>query len=233
MANTARTFTASLKPAWNYEKMVEFCNKMKGVAVVFVINHDKDADTETGEIKEIHTHILLEYETPRKITTVANLLEVESNFIVLVKSPKSMLKYLTHQDDPEKAQYEASEVVTNSQVSYNEMILGQSLSDKEIARYITEGRGIDLLGVVSASKLRTIQAFLSFDTSGRIYSELRSVNEKLDHLNAFVDKVEVIVSDLATGTKKTIAQLVIGLDKIGSEIEKVRKNARPVAKLHS
>lgn len=223
MGNTSRTFTASLKPAWSRSKIDEFCLKLTGVATVFCINHDRDFNEETGELKETHTHILLDYETPRKITTVANLLEVEPNFIELVKSKKAMMKYLIHQDEPEKAQYQVAEVITNSTVPYDELILGQSLSDREIANHIRNGRGVELLGVVSATKLRTIQAFLQFDRSGIIQAELKAVNEKLERLTRFVDTVEYITRGLIENINVQTEQLVSGILKIADEIEKVRK----------
>lgn len=232
MSLTGRTFTASLKPAWSAEQMVEFCNKLKGVATAFAINHDSDTD-EDGAIKEVHTHVLLDYETPRKLTTVANLLGVEPNFVETVKSTKAMLKYLTHQDDPEKHQYASADVVTNSEISYDELILGQSLSDREIARLLLDGRGIELLGVVSASKLRTIQAFLQFDRSGAIQSQLVMVNRKLERLEAFVDNVERITTEMVNGVNKSVPQLVGALLKIGQEIEMVRVSAVQQSKMHA
>ena len=81
---SGRVFGASLKPAWNKEEIQEFLSKTKGDIIVFIINHDKDLNSE-GEQVEEHTHIYLEYSTPRKITTVANLLKVESNFIEIVR----------------------------------------------------------------------------------------------------------------------------------------------------
>ena len=176
---TSRTFTASLKPAWQQEKIEQFMLNMQGTATVFIINHDKDT-TELGEIVEAHTHVYLDYPTPRKITTISNLLEVEPNFVEIVKNKKGFLRYLTHKDEEDKYKYNDDEVYTNSSVSYTATLLGNQLSDKEIAEYIIQGRGIELLGVVSSSKLRTIQGFLHFDNSNMQLKEIRAVNAKLD-----------------------------------------------------
>lgn len=176
-----RTFTASLKPAWTKDQIEKFLVDMEGVATVFIINHDKDTN-ELGEPVEAHTHIYLDYPTPRKITTIANLLKVETNFIELVKNKKSFLRYLTHKDEEDKYKYDDSEVYTNSPVSYTATLLGNQLSDKEIAEYLMEGRGIELLGVVSSSKLRTIQSFLHYDMSDIQLKEIRQLNAKIDGL---------------------------------------------------
>jgi hypothetical protein len=221
MTPTGRTFTASLKPAWTAEKMAVFCKQMLGVATVYVINHDSDTD-EDGNAKEVHTHVMVDYDSPRKISTVANLLEVEPNFIELVKNTKAMLKYLTHQDEPEKHQYSPEEVVTNSPVAYLQRIVGQNMGDKEIARYLMDGRGTELLDVVPASKLRTIQAFMQFDRSGAILSQLEMANAKLERLERFVDNVERITTEIMTVAAPSLAQSLGGLLKIGTELELLR-----------
>lgn len=212
---SGRVFGASLKPAWSKEKISEFLDKTKGDITVFAINHDKD-DT------EVHTHFYLEYSTPRKISTVANLLEVESNFIELVKNKKGYLRYLTHKDETDKHLYDDDEVYTNSEVSYSTLVLGNSLTDKEIAQYIVEGRGIELLGVVSSSKLRTIQSFLHFDNSNMQLQAIRQLNEKMDAMSSAFNKIEQIAVSLASGVNLTIADLSDGMKLIASEIAKTR-----------
>jgi hypothetical protein len=221
MTITARTFTASLKPAWTAEQMAAFCRKLQGVATVYVINHDSDLN-EDGSTKEVHTHVLLEYETPRKISTVANLLEVEPNFIEAVKSTKAMLRYLTHQGEPEKHQYSPDEVVTNSSVSYADRIIGHGMSDKQIAQYLVDGRGQELLDVVPIQRIRAIQAFLQYDRSGVIVSQLTIVNRKLERLETFVDNVERITNEIMTVAAPSLAQSIGGLLKIGTELELLR-----------
>lgn len=186
---TSRTFTASLKPAWTQEKIEQFLLLMQGSATVFIINHDKDSN-ENGEVIEKHTHVYIDYPTPRKITTVANLLEVEPNFIELVKNKKGFLRYLTHKDEKDKYKYNDDEVYTNGSVSYAQTLLGNQLSDREIAEYISQGRGIELMGIVSSSKLRTIQAFLHYDNSNMQLKEIRTLNAKIDAVGKTLKQFE-------------------------------------------
>ena len=194
MSNTGRVFTASLKPSWSEDKIKEFAQKQIGSAEVWAINHNKDTN-EKGEIIETHTHVMLAYPNPRKISTIANLLECPDNFIELVKSKPAMLRYLTHIDDPDKFRYDVQEVFTNSSVSYAEQVQGNQLSDKEIANMLIQGKGFELLGVVSASKLRTIQSFLAFDQSGKMFKEMREMNEKLDNMTQAVMSIKAIAED--------------------------------------
>lgn len=190
---SGRVFGASLKPAWSVEQINEFLIKTKGDIIVFVINHDKD------EV-EAHTHIYLEYSTPRKISTVANLLEVEGNFIEVIRNKKGYLRYLTHMDEIDKHEYNDSEVLTNSEIGYTTLIMGNSLSDKEIADYIMQGRGFELLGVVSSSKLRTIQGFLHFDNSNaqqEVSRQLKAENDVIKSQNNAILENLTLIEEIA------------------------------------
>lgn len=191
---TGRTFTASLKPAWDKEKIDRFLIDMQGTATVYIINHDKDTN-DMGEVVEVHTHVYLDYPTPRNITTISNLLGVEPNFIEIVKNKKGFLRYLTHKDEDDKYKYNDDEVYTNSSISYAITLMGNQLSDKEIAQYIIQGRGIELLGVVSSAKLRTIQGFLHFDNSNMQLKEIRALNAKIDTVSKTLKQFEQYAED--------------------------------------
>ena len=192
--------------------------------MVYIINHDKD-NNDLGELVEPHTHIYLEYETPRKLSTIANLLEVEANFIEIIRNKKGYLRYLTHKDDLDKFQYDDSEVLTNSSVSYDLRLLGASLSDKEIAEYILEGRGLDLLGIVPAGRLRTIQSLLHFDTSNATLNQVRELNYKLDKVVNFVDHLDLTIKDLLVNASTGAKALIDGLHSISKEISAFRSTA--------
>lgn len=221
---TGRVFGASLKPAWNEQQIQEFLNKTKGDIVVYLINHDKDFN-EQGEIVEEHTHIYLEYTNPRKITTVSNLLGVETNFIEVVRNKKGYLRYLTHLDEKDKHIYEASEVYTNHNQSYEMQVRGNSITDKEIAEYLKQGRGMELLGLVSASRLRTIQSFMHFDNSNLVLDEIRHLNRKMDDIVEVVDSVDRFIKDAGELINNGIMSMTESFEIIASEMIKVRKLA--------
>ena len=229
---TGRTFTASLKPAWDTDQITAFLQTMEGVATCWIINHDKDIN-ENGELCEAHTHIIIDYETPRKLTTVANLLQVETNFIELVKNKKKMLRYLTHKDDVDKYQYQDNEVLTNNDTNYALTIIGNTLSDRDIAEFIIQGRGLELMGRVSSSKLRTIQAFVHYDQSNSILSEVRALREQNARIMEVFDNVDGLVKTLLNRVDKTLEDankgLTMGLTMIATEIRRAtvqRKGGR-------
>lgn len=222
-ADTSRLFTASLKPEWEKNKIDKFIKSMAGSAKVWVITHNKD-QTEQGELIDPHTHFILEYETPRKLSTVGNLLNVATNFIELGQSKKALLRYLTHKDDPEKFQYSDDEVITNSG-NYTDQILAGNLTDKQIAEFIKDGRGYDLLDLVPANKLRTIQAFLSFDRSGQISNQLLKVSDQLTFMNQHIMNIEQMAVGLITGATKTMEQMTTGIIRIADEAKLARIKA--------
>ena len=215
-----RVFTCSLKPAWSEIAIEDFVNSLTGTCVIHAITHNKDTD-ENGEVIEAHTHFLVEYETPRKLQTVANLFDVEPNFVEVVKSKKAMLRYLTHMDDSDKYQYEHDLVITNSPIAYSDLILGQNLNDKDIAQYIMDGRGAELFGVVSASKLRTIQAFLTYDRQGKMFQQMREMNDKLNITVESLGKILDIAEDFQLGVVKFGEKVVPELRKFGEDIKTV------------
>jgi hypothetical protein len=216
---TARAFTISLKPAWTKEECETLLSKLKGTATAWAIKHDKDTN-ENGEVVDHHTHFLLEYETPRKISTIANLFNVEANFVEVVKSKPAMLRYLTHKDDKDKWQYDDSEVMTNSDVPYVDVLMGQSLNDKQIADYIAQGRGYELLGLVSSSKLRTIQAFLAFERDGRLVNEVRHLNEQMNDLVYAMKEVHQMALNFKESLSGTSEALKDGFVLIAETISK-------------
>lgn len=218
---SGRVFGASLKPAWSNDKIVQFLEATRGDILVYVINHDKDTN-DLGELVEPHTHIYLEYDTPRKVSTIANLLGVEANFIEIIRNKKGYMRYLTHKDDLDKWQYDNSEVMTNASVSYDLMLLGASLSDKEIAEYIIEGRGLELLGIVPAGRLRTIQSLLHFDASNATLQEVRALRNKLDIVVDFVEDLDSSIKSLIANASTGAKDLIEGLHSISREIANFR-----------
>lgn len=220
-----RTFTISVKPAHHEATIEAFCDSMKGTAYVYAITHDRDTNEETGELIESHTHYLLEYETPRKLQTIANLFEVEANFVEVVKSKKAMLRYLIHLDSPDKFQYEPEQVISNNPIAFKDLIMGQNLTDKEIAEYIVNGKGADLLGVVSASKLRTIQSFLSFDRQGKLFQEMRKMNDKMDLMTDSLKQIHEIAADFQLGFTKSATQLIPYFKNIGDRLTAITEKA--------
>lgn len=219
---TGRVFAASLKPAWTKEHIERWLAEHKGAFKAYVINHDKDVNDETGEVVEIHTHIYIEYESPRKVSTVANLLGVASNFVEVVRNKKGMLRYLTHKDQKTKVKYNDNEVYTNADIDYKTAVMGAMMSDKEIAEYIRNGRGLELLGIVPAGKLRTIQSFLHYDRSKLIADEIRRLNRKIDVIVEFTEKCSKMADELALALRGVGSSLESSARELADALRQIR-----------
>ena len=97
--------------------------------------HDKDVNA-TGEPKKAHIHILVLYEGVKSYEQVKELTEL-LNCTIPQKcaGAKALVRYMAHLDNPEKAQYNVSDIIGHGGVDLAEM-LRPSLSDRYM--YIDE-----------------------------------------------------------------------------------------------
>lgn len=74
--------------------------------------HNKDLNAD-GEIKKQHYHIVLFFNGPTTYSRVEKITkELNGTIPKRVISPIGMIRYLTHKDNPEKAQYDEREIKT-------------------------------------------------------------------------------------------------------------------------
>lgn len=114
---------------------------------VFAVSplHDKDINP-TGEVKKPHYHVLLEFEGP---TTYKNVKEniadkINASFPVKVISLRGYYRYLTHLDNPEKAQYDVKDIkeyggfrleLTTTETTRIKLEICQDIQDRNILEY--------------------------------------------------------------------------------------------------
>lgn len=124
---TAIYFETSLK--WNKDgktiNIKEVLQQTKHYYEIYAITHKKGTEEE-------HTHFWIKCKTPRTLENIANIFNVEKNFISYIKSPRAQLRYITHIDYPEKEQYSFNEVQTNSPISYEEKITSFDITRREL-----------------------------------------------------------------------------------------------------
>lgn len=74
--------------------------------------HDKDINPD-GELKKAHYHIILCYSGPTSYNVVKSLTDSLNQPIPqALEQVKGYYRYLTHKDNPEKAQYDELDIVT-------------------------------------------------------------------------------------------------------------------------
>lgn len=85
--------------------------KLLGVMTAVSPIHNKDINP-TGEVKKEHYHIILAFNNP---TTYQNVLRITEEFNATIPKPiesvVGMYRYLTHKDNPEKAQYNEEDIL--------------------------------------------------------------------------------------------------------------------------
>ena len=92
---------------------------------VATIIHDKDI-TDNGEPKTIHMHAYIEtnekHTKKQFLNMLSELLQIDKQKISVdgTKSNVLMLQYLTHKNQPNKAQYEVDRIITNNKELLNE-----------------------------------------------------------------------------------------------------------------
>lgn len=124
--------------------------------------HDKDINAD-GEPKKAHHHIILVYSGPTSFNVVNNLCSSLCQPIPQpLESIKGYYRYLTHADNPEKAQYSQSDIkalngfdyaeyveLTRTEVNTIKMRLQQMIREGDILEYA------DLCDMLLDSDMRT------------------------------------------------------------------------------
>lgn len=94
----------------NFYKSVGICHD-KDVYENDVLNEDGTIKHHAGEIKKKHYHFVVQFDNPRYVSGVAKEFEIEERFIEVTQSFSGSKKYLLHWGNPEKYQYDTSDLV--------------------------------------------------------------------------------------------------------------------------
>lgn len=133
-----------------------------GATKFALIIHDRDCN-EDGERKKSHAHIILRYANARTISAVANHLEILPQFVEPVKREREALLYLTHQDQPHKAQYNLSEIIKSG---YNDSIW-------TAAHRSEEESVLTVLDLIQDPNIKTYADLIRAAVKAGCWSELR------------------------------------------------------------
>lgn len=118
----------------NFNKYLE--NIKKKFLEVTYIRHDRDIkenEDNEEEYKKAHYHVLFKVgENARYITSVAKEIEIPSNYLQGC-SKKPILMYLIHLNNPEKTQYDISEVQGELKGELAEILFKRQPEDQKLA----------------------------------------------------------------------------------------------------
>lgn len=104
---------------------------LESLRVPFVLSpwHDKDINSETGEIKKSHKHGALYFDSLKSYSQVSELISNKLNgpsHVEIVLSPKGMFNYFTHADNPDKTLYNVEDIESGCGFEIDKFLLEQN-----------------------------------------------------------------------------------------------------------
>lgn len=118
--------------------------------------HDKDIDEGTRKQKKPHYHIILCYSGPTTFKSVKNITDsLNCPIPIPLEQVRGYFRYLTHKDNPEKAQYNEKDIFTINDFdidNYNDLSVSQINAIKKDIQMIIRDNNIleysDLLDIL-------------------------------------------------------------------------------------
>lgn len=116
--------------------------------------HDSDVNESTGEVKKEHWHIVISYPNTTTFNNVKALCDdLNAPIPQVLNSVKGAIRYFTHQDNPEKFQYDAKDVKTINGFDleeYTKPTANEIYEIKhQIIEYIKENKVVHYIDLVS------------------------------------------------------------------------------------
>lgn len=106
-----------------------------GLPIAISPIHDKDINA-TGEPKKPHYHVMLFYSGPTSYNVVKRLTDSLGQPIPqAVENVQGYYRYLTHEDNPEKAQYDKADIQTMNGFHIRDYV---EMKKSEVGKYIRE-----------------------------------------------------------------------------------------------
>lgn len=125
-----------------------------GCSVAISPLHDKDVNEGTGEPKKAHWHVIISYANTTTFNNVKTLTEqINAPIPQPINSLKGAIRYLTHKDNPDKAQYDAKDIIVLNGFDieeHNQLTLTEKYEIKrQIIQYIRDNNVISYIDLVS------------------------------------------------------------------------------------
>lgn len=213
--NKARWYICIIYPE-HWENFDAMCNDIKSIGFPCALSPLHNADvTEDGEIKKEHYHLVIYWSgqcTPYKVyTTLCGYLGEDSFFgLEIGGNGNKCVRYFTHIDFPEKAQYNFSEIVSFNGFDvaryYKEGMVSDMDTVREIKKVIKENNVLffnDLDEILDAEYPDLYQQFISNRNVARHIKDYIKSREYQMVYDGEIEK-SMIVEHLPDGRKKQI-----------------------------
>lgn len=117
-------------------------DRLRQIGVGFAVSplHDKDV-TQTGELKKPHYHVILDWKngstTYRTAAGIARDV-LRGTVPIPLASPRGYYRYMTHLDNPEKAQYDPRKIISGNGFDIDDFSMLTAQEQSEVRRHIVE-----------------------------------------------------------------------------------------------
>lgn len=182
-----------------------------------------------GSIKATHYHIVMALPKPESLTDFSSNLEKSLNVShaschedMIKKSLNAVLRYLTHEDQPEKQHYDRKLVKTNNEAWYRDNSLGAITTWKvkeDIANGHTINDFISDYGIESTNRFRSLITSMVED---HYHLQDKTLIEQKNELEKLVDKQGHEIRKLKRFTE--MLNTFVHLKKLDSEFITYVKN---------
>lgn len=147
--------------AWSFivypeSAAIDWIDTLNEMHLEFFISplHDKDTDAD-GEIKKSHFHVMVNYQTLKSFDQVKELTDLLNQPIPQkVHNTRSLLRYFTHLDNPDKYQYNSAEFQC-----FGGADIGQALQPT----YTEKSSMIyDIIGYIQDNQIKELQDIVDY-----------------------------------------------------------------------
>ncbi|MFS5316374.1 replication protein [Streptococcus agalactiae] len=163
--------------------------------------HDQDVDKKTGELLKAHKHGALFFDSLKSYTQVSELLAENLNTpkkVQIVLSPKGMLDYFTHAQNPDKTPYSAEDIESGAGFD-----LDQFLVEQQSGRFINEV--IDLINDYNFTEFQDLVIYARHNDPrlltlimNRTYFFTKFIESKRYHASKHIKDVTIIDQEMDT-----------------------------------
>lgn len=111
MKYESRNYEIILYTTEETQRLVNICIE-KGFDYAF-IKHDKDLKEDLSDFKKVHFHFLIFMQNQKTISALSKVLSVNENQIQFIRNKRGAIRYLTHADNNDKADYDINDIKSN------------------------------------------------------------------------------------------------------------------------
>lgn len=189
--------------------------------------HDKDMN-EDGTPKKPHYHILMMFDGVKSYNQVLDITKsLNAPIPQVAQSAKGLVRYMTHMDNPEKAQYKKSDIIAYNGADLTEL-LKPSSQDRysmiaEMLQFIDDNQIMEFEDILSYARHEKISTWFPLLCDNSAYIIDSAIKSKR---NRFKETGETLVGtqlvNYKTGEVKEVPFLQKGKEE--PEIDKEQKN---------